>query len=46
LIPNVFAIKAVDCGDNEISDKINPSKEDINTWVDLMDLEEGRLPSK
>jgi hypothetical protein len=83
---DVFAIKAVNCGDDEISawsqeilkdknaaeidlindkilefkpdsedrlkyfreirNKINPSREDINTWVDLMDLEEGRLPPK
>jgi hypothetical protein len=83
---DVFAIKAVDCGDDEISalsqeilndkntteidfindkilehrpdsedrlkyfhkirNKINPSREDINTWVDLMDLEEGCLPPK
>ena len=83
---DVFAIKAADCGDDEISawseerlkdkkpteidfindqilerspdsedrlkyfreirNKINPSREDINTWVDLMDLEEGRLPPK
>jgi hypothetical protein len=83
---DVFAIKAVDCGDAEISawsqeilkdksateidfindqileykpdsegrlkyfreicNKINPSRNDINTWVDLMDLEEGRLPPK
>jgi hypothetical protein len=83
---DAFAIKAVDCGDDEISawskerlkdkkpteidfindqiiecrpdsedrlkyfleirNKINPSREDINTWVDLMDLEEGRFPPK
>ena len=30
----------------EIRNKIDPSREDINTWVDLMDLEEGRLPPK
>ena len=30
----------------ETLNKIDPSREDINTWVDLMDLEEGRLPSK
>ena len=81
-----FAIKAMDCGDDEINawsqeilknktteefdfindqilkrrpdsedrlkysheirNRIDPSREDINTWVDLMDLEEGRLPSK
>jgi hypothetical protein len=27
-------------------DKIDPSRTDINTWVDLIDLEEGRLPQK
>ena len=83
---DVFALKAVDCGDDEIStwsqdmikakkateidfindqilerrpdsqdrlkyfheirNKIDPSREDINTWVDLIDLEEGRLPPK
>jgi hypothetical protein len=83
---DAFAIKAVGCGDDEISawskeilkeknsteidfindqilerrpdsedrlkyfrkirNKINPSREDINTWVDLMDLEEGRFPPK
>jgi hypothetical protein len=83
---DVFTIKAVDCGDDEISawfqkilkdknaaeineinlqilerrpdsedrlkdfreicNKIDPSREDINTWVDLIDLEEGRLPPK
>ena len=83
---DVFAIKAVDCEDDEISawsqeilkdknateidfineqvlesrpdsedrlkyfreilNKIDPSREDINTWVDLMDLEEGRLQPK
>ena len=30
----------------ETLNKIDPSREEINTWVDLMDLEEGRLPSK
>jgi hypothetical protein len=30
----------------EIRNKIDSSREDINTWVDLMDLEEGRLPPK
>ena len=30
----------------EIRNKIDPSREDINTWVDLMHLEEGRLPRK
>jgi hypothetical protein len=31
---------------NEIRDKIDPSRSDIITWVDLLDLEEGRLPQK
>ncbi|MBC8284156.1 MAG: DUF5069 domain-containing protein [Nitrospinae bacterium] len=31
---------------NEIRDKIDPSRADVNTWVDLLDLEEGRLPPK
>lgn len=30
----------------QIRDKINPSRTDIHTWVDLLDLEEGRLPPK
>jgi len=30
----------------EIINKIDPSRSDITTWVDLLDLEEGRLPSK
>jgi len=81
---DVFATKAMECGDDEISewstellkdkkqeeldfindqilerrpdsedrlryfyetrDRIDPSRTDINTWVDLLDLEEGRLP--
>ncbi len=28
----------------EAMDKIDPSRSDIDTWVDLIDLEEGRLP--
>ena len=28
---------------NEIRDKIDPSRTDIITWVDLLDLEEGRI---
>jgi len=28
---------------NEILNKIDPSRTDITTWVDLIDLEEGRL---
>ncbi len=83
---DVFATKAMDCGDDEISkwsketlknkkaaefdfindqilerrpdsedrlkyfyetrDKIDPSRTDVNTWVDLLDLEEGHLPPK
>ena len=83
---DVFYMKAMDCGDDEISawseemlkdkksaelvfindqilerrpdsedrlkyfyetrDKIDPSRTDVNTWVDLLDLEEGRLPPK
>ena len=83
---DAFTIKAVDCGDDEISawsqeilkdknaaeidfindqilerrpdsedrlkyfreirNKIDPTREDINTWVDLIDLEEGRIPAK
>jgi len=31
---------------NEIRDKIDPSRSDIITWVDLLDLEEGRFPQK
>ena len=31
---------------NEIRDKIDPSRTDIITWVDLLDLEEGRIPNK
>lgn len=27
----------------ELRDKIDPSRTDINTWVDLIDLEENRL---
>lgn len=30
----------------EVRNRIDPSREDINTWVDLLDLEEGRLPPK
>jgi len=30
----------------EIRNKIDPSKSDVTTWVDLLDLEEGRLSSK
>ncbi len=31
---------------NEIRNKIDPSRADVTTWVDLLDLEEGRLPPK
>ena len=31
---------------NEIRDKFDPSRTDIITWVDLLDLEEGRTPHK
>ncbi len=31
---------------DQTRDKIDPSRTDINTWVDLLDLEEGRLPPK
>ena len=30
----------------EIRNKIDPSRSDVTTWVDLLDLEEGRLSSK
>ena len=31
---------------NKTRDKIDPSRSDVTTWVDLMDLEEGRFPQK
>ena len=31
---------------NKTRDKIDPSRSDLTTWVDLMDLEEGRFPPK
>ena len=31
---------------NKTRDKIDPSISDVTTWVDLMDLEEGRFPQK
>ncbi len=31
---------------NKIRDKIDPSRSDLTTWVDLLDLEEGRFPKK
>ena len=31
---------------NEIRDRIDPTRTDVDSWVDLLDLEEGRLPPK
>ena len=31
---------------NELRNKIDPSRTDVNTWADLIDLEEGRQPPK
>ena len=31
---------------NKTRDKIDPLRSDVTTWVDLMDLEEGRFPKK
>ena len=31
---------------NKTRDNIDPSRSDVTTWVDLMDLEEGRFPKK
>jgi hypothetical protein len=31
---------------SETRDRIDPSRTDVNTWVDLLDLEEGRFPPK
>ena len=31
---------------NDLRNKIDPSRTDIETWADLIDLEEGRLPPK
>ena len=31
---------------NKTRDKIDPSRSELTTWVDLMDLEEGRFPPK
>ena len=31
---------------NKIRDKIDPSRSDLTTWVDLLDLEERRFPPK
>ena len=31
---------------NKTRDKIDPSRSDLTTWVELMDLEEGRFPPK
>ncbi len=30
----------------DLRDKIDPSRTDVDTWADLIDLEEGRLPPK
>ncbi len=31
---------------NDLRDKIDPSRTDVNTWADLIDLEEGCMPPK
>ena len=31
---------------NDLRNKIDPSRTDVNTWADLIDLEEGRQPPK
>jgi hypothetical protein len=31
---------------NDLRDKIDPSRTDVDTWADLIDLEEGHLPTK
>ena len=31
---------------NKVRDKIDPSRSDLTTWVDLLDLEEGRFLPK
>jgi hypothetical protein len=31
---------------NDLRNKIDPSRTDVDTWADLIDLEEGRLPPK
>ena len=31
---------------NDLRDKIDPSRTDVDTWADLIDLEEGHLPKK
>ena len=31
---------------NKTRDKIDPTRSDLTTWADLMDLEEGRFPPK
>ena len=31
---------------NELRDKVDPSRTDVNTWAELIDLEEGRQPPK
>ena len=31
---------------NELRNKFDPSRTDVNTWAELIDLEEGRQPPK
>ena len=31
---------------NEVRNRIDPSRTDISTWIELLDLEEGRFPPK
>jgi hypothetical protein len=31
---------------NELRDKIDPSRTEVSTWAELIDLEEGRYPPK
>ncbi|MBN4079830.1 DUF5069 domain-containing protein [bacterium AH-315-C08] len=31
---------------NDLRNKIDPSRTDVDTWADLIDLEEGRMPPK
>jgi hypothetical protein len=31
---------------NDLRNKIDPSRTDVDTWADLIDLEEGHLPTK
>ena len=39
-------MKAGELMENLIRNKIDPSRLDVTTWVDLLDLEEGRSPKK